>query len=199
MYCTTSTAETSLPGLIVRNNAEKMEDNSLPWKPKENGTSLRKKFKIFPIQQTTSGSSAWKQDTGKEKTGNGSLDSRWPTHTGKITNRQGMDNVRLLLRSTPQEHTGNIMTWAAGLQKDSFANSKLTQPQVTALHWNDTVKVATLIFTGEMCNKLSITHLPTISKFQDRKENPTNTINVRNVENISGEEFYISVQGCKIE
>lgn len=134
MCCTTSTTKTSLLGLIVKNNVGKMEENSLHWKPTENGNSLRKKFKTSPIQQITSGSSAWEQDMGKEKPGNGSLDNSWPTHTGKITNRQGMGNVWLLLRSTQQEHTGNIMTWAAWLPKHSFANSKSTQPQVTALY-----------------------------------------------------------------
>lgn len=127
----------------MKNNVEKMEDNSLPWKPKENGSSLRKKFKTSPIQHITSGSLAWKQDTGKDKTGNGSLDNSWPTHTGKIMNRQGMGNVRLLLRRTPQEHTGNIMTWAAWLPKHLFANSKLIQPQVTTLYWSGTLKFAT--------------------------------------------------------
>ena len=140
MYCTTSTTKTSLLGLTVKNNAEKMEDSSLLWTPKENGSSLRKKFKTFPIQHTTSGSSAWKEDTETKKTGNGSLGTSWLTHTGKIMNRQGMGNVRLLPRSTPLEHTGNTTTWAAWPPKHSSANSKLTKPQVTALQWNDTVK-----------------------------------------------------------
>lgn len=149
MCCTPSTTKKSLLGLTVKNNAEKMEDNWLPWTPKENGSSLRKKFKTFPIQQMTSGSSAWKQDTEIEKTGNGSLGISWPTHTGKMNNLQGMGNVQLLLRSTPQEHTGNITTWAAWPQKHSFANPKLTQPQVRALYWNDTVKFVLCNFLGE--------------------------------------------------
>ena len=112
---------------MVRKDAVKMEGILLPWRPLESGSSFPKKFKIFLIQEMTSGILAY---IWIIKLGHGLMVSQWTNQlcSGSRTSHQVMERVWSLQRIIHHKRTGSIMTWAAKRSKDSFA--KWGFPQV---------------------------------------------------------------------
>ena len=112
---------------MVRKDAVKMEGILLPWRPLESGSSFPKKFKIFLIQEITSGILAY---IWIIKLGHGLMVSQWTNQlcSGSRTSHQVMERVWSLQRIIHHKRTGSIMTWAAKRSKDSFA--KWGFPQV---------------------------------------------------------------------